>query len=236
MTNAKRGLLVTLLDRSGSMLPLTDVTINGLHEVLRTQARLVKHGDMEDITAYIAQFDYTPYVVGEKTFPDPSNNHLYNYDWIIGQANSGKVNGYEVMVDMESLDWADLPDVSNFEPRGTTALYDAIGYTITTIGDKLSAMKEEERPGKILFVIITDGKDNSSVKFKAKEIGEMIKHQTEIYSWEFMFIGSDEAALSEAKATLNVKASNTIQYGANLAGTTEMYTNLSRSVAKSYCG
>src|SRR5581483_6457993 len=43
------------------------------------------------------------------------------------------------------------------EPRGMTALYDAIGKTVDNVGWRLASMPEGQRPSQVLFVIVSDG-------------------------------------------------------------------------------
>lgn len=80
---------------------------------------------------------------------------------------------------------------SNYKPGGMTALNDAVGTAINEIGSELSKMPEEERPSTVMFVIMTDGWENSSKEFKNSQIRDMIKHQTEKYNWKFVYLGTD---------------------------------------------
>jgi uncharacterized protein YegL len=86
-------------------------------------------------------------------------------------------------------------DETTYVPRGTTALLDAIGRTINTIGERLNKTPEIERPAKVLIVILTDGLENASQEFKPKQIHWMIEHQREIYSWEFIYLGANQDAI-----------------------------------------
>src|SRR6266478_3709451 len=97
-------------------------------------------------------------------------------------------------------DGAPIKDVSplnehTYVPRGTTALWDAIGRTINTIGERLDKTPEPERPAKVIIAILTDGLENASQEFKHSRILEMIKHQREVYSWEFLFLGANQDAI-----------------------------------------
>lgn len=80
------------------------------------------------------------------------------------------------------------------EPRGMTALLDAVGMEINTTGSDLGALSEDERPGRILFVVVTDGEENSSHEFTLEKVREMVEHQRDVYSWSFQFIGADASA------------------------------------------
>lgn len=86
------------------------------------------------------------------------------------------------------------------EPRGSTALLDAVGRAINETGRRLAAMPEEQRPGLVVFVILTDGEENSSREFTKAQILEMITHQTNVYSWQFVFLASNQDAFAEAGA------------------------------------
>jgi hypothetical protein len=74
-------------------------------------------------------------------------------------------------------------------PRGMTALLDAVGDGITATGAALEKLPEDQRPGKVYFVISTDGQENSSVKYGLEQIRQMIRHQQDVYGWEFIYIG-----------------------------------------------
>lgn len=91
-------------------------------------------------------------------------------------------------------------------PRGGTALLDAIGKTIVTTGQRLASMPEAERPDRVLVIIMTDGHENESKEYRKAKIMEMIAHERKHYSWEFMFLGADEASIDEA-AQLGVSSS-----------------------------
>ncbi|MFW6219686.1 MAG: vWA domain-containing protein [bacterium] len=86
------------------------------------------------------------------------------------------------------------------EPRGMTALLDAIGTTINNVGNRLSKTDESERPSKVMVCIITDGAENSSSEFNKHKIKDMIEEQKNKYSWEFVFIGANMDAFEEASA------------------------------------
>lgn len=83
-----------------------------------------------------------------------------------------------------------------YVPRGNTALRDAIGRTINTLGSKLAATPEHVRPGRVIVVIVTDGEENASKEFSAEQIAHMIEHQRTKYSWEFIFLAANLDAVA----------------------------------------
>ncbi len=98
-----------------------------------------------------------------------------------------------------------------FSPRGWTALLDAIGTTIDSVGAGLALMPEAERPSKVVMVIMTDGAENKSRKFNQHQIAAMIAHQRDVYGWEFQFLAANQDAIGTA-ATYNIPASNAVQF------------------------
>lgn len=83
-------------------------------------------------------------------------------------------------------------------PRGNTALLDAVGRAINETGERLAAMKEEDRPSLVVFVIVTDGQENASKEFKREQIKAMIERQQKEYNWQFTFLGANQDAFAEA--------------------------------------
>ena len=49
-----------------------------------------------------------------------------------------------------------------YQPRGCTALLDAIGQTVDDLGLRLAALAEKDRPGQVIVAILTDGLENAS--------------------------------------------------------------------------
>jgi uncharacterized protein YegL len=88
--------------------------------------------------------------------------------------------------------------LETYQPRGNTALLDAIGRTIDYIGNELATTPEADRPAKVIIAILTDGEENSSQFFSMADINQRITHQTEKYQWEFMFLGANQDAIATA--------------------------------------
>ncbi|MBW8001719.1 MAG: hypothetical protein FVQ80_06815 [Planctomycetes bacterium] len=66
---------------------------------------------------------------------------------------------HEYKVDYKGVPIADVKEYNSqsYIPRGTTALLDAIGRTITTVGERLANTDEGQRPEKVIVFILTDG-------------------------------------------------------------------------------
>jgi uncharacterized protein YegL len=79
----------------------------------------------------------------------------------------------------------------DYSPRGSTALRDAIGRTINAVGERLRRLKERDRPSKVIIVVMTDGEENASHEFTQPQIKDMVKHQSDQYQWEFLFLGAN---------------------------------------------
>lgn len=106
--------------------------------------------------------------------------------------------------------------------RGCTALLDAVGKSILDVGYRLSSTNEEDKPGKVLFVITTDGMENASREFSYKKIQELIQHQSEKYNWEFIFMGANIDAAEEANH-LGIAKESAFNFEASDKGVEKMY-------------
>lgn len=113
--------------------------------------------------------------------------------------------------------------------RGCTALLDAIGKTINSIGARLNDTPEDERPDKVIFVIMTDGYENKSKEFTKSQVKEMVEHQQNKYSWTFMFLGSDIDAVAEAKS-LGINSDFARSHTHTSVGTQSVYNAVSNAV------
>ena len=108
----------------------------------------------------------------------------------------GKVYVSTVLFDNESKVIHDRVDISEIKPMtceeyqvgGCTALLDAIGGAIHHIGNVHKYAREEDRPEKTLFIITTDGQENSSRMYSYEKVKKMVEGQKKRYGWEFLFL------------------------------------------------
>jgi hypothetical protein len=121
--------------------------------------------------------------------------------------------------DVQPLTW------NSYQPRGATALLDAIGRTINDTGQRLAAMSVLERPTKVIMCIITDGKENASSTFNRHKVNEMIAHQRDTYQWTFLFVGTNQDAINEA-GRIGIPHTHAVTYGNSPQGYGSTYSIL----------
>ncbi len=103
------------------------------------------------------------------------------------------------------------------QPRGWTALLDAVGRAINETGLRLAHIPDADRPGLVVFVVMTDGQENSSKEFTKPQIKEMIERQQNVYNWHFTFLGANQDAFAEAGG-MGIHAAGVANYQADKVG------------------
>jgi len=109
----------------------------------------------------------------------------------------------------------------DYEVRGSTALLDAVGDAINHIKTIHKYAREEDRPSKTLFVITTDGEENSSSHFNYKQIKKLVEAQKE-KGWEFIFLGANIDAVNVA-GSMGISANRAVNYHSDKVGTKKTY-------------
>ncbi len=122
-------------------------------------------------------------------------------------------NDYEILYERKEINKVEKLTEKEYWPRGSTALLDAIGKTITSFERKID--------GKALVVIMTDGYENASVEFSKKQIKEMIdKHD-----WEFIYLGAEIDSYSEA-SQFGFSKSRIANYDRSAKAVDEVFTSV----------
>ena len=137
---------------------------------------------------------------------------------------------YKLLHDRNDIKRVNAITEKEYYVRGSTALLDAIGITINNIGIALSDTNKEERPGKVLFVIITDGMENSSREFSYEKIKEMVEHQKSKYAWDFIFLGANIDAIMTA-GSFGISADRAANFVSDSSGTQLNYRVVSEAVS-----
>ena len=117
-------------------------------------------------------------------------------------------------------------DENTYYARGGTSLYDAIGFSINNYLDELGAT--QERSDKTLFVILTDGEENSSTIFNLNLIKLMVTEMREEFNCEFIYLGANQDSNFQADK-MGMDKSNAFNYNATDDGITVAYANISKA-------
>ena len=137
----------------------------------------------------------------------------------------------------------DRTDIRKVEPMtdrqycvgGCTALLDAIGEAARHIANVHKYAREEDRPGKTIFVITTDGMENASRRFTYDEVRKMVEHEREKYGWEFLFLGANMDAISAARR-FGIRSDRAVRYECDSAGTALNFAVVGQTIAKARKG
>ncbi len=141
----------------------------------------------------------------------------------------------EVLHDRVTLENIKPMTDKDYYVRGCTALLDAIGGAIHHIGNVHKYAREEDRPEKTLFIITTDGQENSSKRYTYNKVKHMVERQKEKFGWEFLFLGANIDAIAEA-GRFGIRADRAVNYNCDSVGTAVNFKALSKAVSKvRYC-
>jgi len=134
---------------------------------------------------------------------------------------------YELLYD--NVDIKEVKDItpSEWYPRGTTALYDAICKTINTDKAKISKMKKKDRPDKVLVCVVTDGYENASRENNIDDTKKLIK-DCEKNDWNFIYLAANQDAF-DVGSSFGISGSNTYTYTATADGVTNMSMTLNNA-------
>lgn len=140
----------------------------------------------------------------------------------------------EVLYDRVNIQ--SVPEMTDKEyyARGSTALIDAIGGAIHHIGNVHKYAREEDRPEHTIFVITTDGMENSSHIYTSSDVKKKIERQKAEYGWEFLFLGANIDAV-ETAARFGIDRSRAVDYCADAEGTRLNFEVVGRAVGKMRC-
>ena len=119
------------------------------------------------------------------------------------------------------------------DPRGGTALYDAIVKGSQDFAKKIDALRDT--PAHIQVVVATDGCENQSQFADALLVRDTIAYRTTRHGWDFTFLGSDESAITQA-AELGFEGKKTMKFKSSASGVAGMTSSLSEYIAQTRAG
>ena len=136
----------------------------------------------------------------------------------------------EVLYDRTPIRRVERMTEKQYYVRGCTAYWDAVGLAIHHIGNIHKYARNEDVPEKTLFVIITDGMENASRLYGPEKLRSMIERQQKKYNWEFLFIGANIDAITEA-SRIGIQPSRAANYVHDSKGTRLNFDTLSSAIS-----
>jgi uncharacterized protein YegL len=136
----------------------------------------------------------------------------------------------EVLYDRVPVGKVEPMNEPQYYVRGCTALLDALGGAIHHIANVHKYAREEDKPEKTLFIITTDGMENSSHIYTYDKVKKMVENEKENYGWEFLFLGANIDAIAVA-GRFGIGADRAINYECDRQGTQLNYEVLSKTVS-----
>lgn len=132
-------------------------------------------------------------------------------------------NEYEMLTKRENIKNIKEMTTKEYYVRGSTALLDAIGQTINYL--------DNEKAKKVMFIITTDGLENSSRNFTKEQIKEMIQGHK---NWEFIYIGANIDSYSEG-SSLGIDTKNISNYKKDKRGVSTLFNSVSKASTMYMC-
>lgn len=171
---------------------------------------------------------FNSFLAEQKNAPGKAKLTLCLFD---GGTSHGAVGGktYEIIHEREDIKKIPELNKDTFVPRGMTAMYDAIGATIDTVYTQLKDSKDKS--DKVVFLIMTDGQENSSKEYTQKTVFDLIQKRKDDDKWVFLFIGANIDTM-QAGGGMGISAGNTMAYSNTNFGVNTAYVNMSKSVSK----
>jgi len=125
-----------------------------------------------------------------------------------------------------------IKEVGKFElhPRGSTALLDAMGRTIGMVESQIAACPKDERPDKVIVLVITDGMENASQEWSRQQVMALVK-KLSAKNWEFTFLGANQDAIQEG-SSLGVRADASLNYLPTSPGVAAAFAGASGAVLR----
>ena len=99
------------------------------------------------------------------------------------------------------------------EPRGMTRLLDAVGGELAATQADIKALSKAERPGQIIFVVVTDGDENSSSEHTLKGVRSEVNRLRKKSEWTFQFIGAGDSAWQGSEMGMNITSAPATAHG-----------------------
>jgi len=201
--------VTAVLDASGSMGRIKEGTIEGFNSFFREQAEV--EGEMT-----VTLYEFSSKL--SLTLTSTSGGDPFTTKNVRRQFRAQKLS-------------EEVPTLTdeNYEVGGQTPLYDAMNRAIDETGERLAGLPEEERPGQVIVLVLSDGAENDSYAI-ADSVEQRITHQRGVYDWEFLFLGTDQDAMLES-GKVGIDASLTVDFDTTNESTKRVISATSENVS-----
>lgn len=161
-----------------------------------------------------------------------------------------RFDDYPERIFVKDLKAVEEPELK-LEPRGMTALFDAIGTAIDETEQRLKnppagkpkrlialkGKKPKEDETTVIFLIVTDGGENASKTYTQAQIFDRISDLRK-EGWDFIFVGANQDAIQSAKS-IGIDAGQSLSYASHAMGDTYNVVNqavaFTRTSGQAYC-
>lgn len=138
---------------------------------------------------------------------------------------------FEQWVIDQPVSQVDVPAlIGRYQPRGMTALYDAVANTVTDLESSLRKNGRDKE--KCLVIVMTDGGENSSKEYGGpggkKRLFDLVKGYEKKGNWTFVYLGANVDAYAEA-AAMGIPQGNTAYYSSTSGSVATASAGLSAS-------
>lgn len=139
-------------------------------------------------------------------------------------------------VDIHPLVKSDEFKGVTLQPQGMTALHDAMGLGIKSLDAEITELaKDDNMPGKVIVVTLTDGAENSSREYAAESVRRLVDAFQTGENWEFIFLGANQDAITTAKQ-FGISRGSTMTYVASAEGIDESIRATTRYISDTRSG
>jgi hypothetical protein len=164
---------------------------------------------------------FNAFLQGQKAAPGAATLTLVQFD---------SQDPYEVIHNFVPIALAAELTPETYVPRASTPLFDALGRGILDLERSLTLLAPAQRPGHVVFVVITDGQENASREFTRAQVQKMIHEKQEADGWDFVFLSADLAAIAEA-GDIGVQHRATLAFDKTGQGTQDAFASLGESMS-----